>query len=422
MRILVISNYFPPYELGGYEQLCRDVCVRLRARGHAVLALTSRRGVGKREGGESADSNTLRRLHLQIEPGLTPLLQFLFARPRRERHNAAVLHEQVTRFRPDVIFCWNLENLGPGLALAAERFPGVGVAHWLAGRSPKEPDVYEEYWTTPGHRPWMTWVKRLARPWALHKLAAGDPRPQLRLEHVAVVSHFLRDQAVQRGFLPPAAQVIHNGVELDEFAAPVRHRAPGAPWRLLQAGRLDPQKGAYTTLQALALLLQNDRLDVRLTLAGDGPPAYRQLLNSLVEQHELENYVQFTGWLPRAAMPALLAEHDTLILATTENEPLARIMLEAMASGLVVVGTLTGGTGEALRHEETGLTFAPHDAAGLARQVARLIDDPALYNRLAGAGRAAVRAEYGLEYMVDQCEALLRRARQAARGSQPVGN
>jgi glycosyltransferase involved in cell wall biosynthesis len=78
-----------------------------------------------------------------------------------------------------------------------------------------------------------------------------------------------------------------------------------------------------------------------------------------------------------------------------------------MAAGLVVVGTTTGGTGEILRNGETGLTFAPEDADGLAEQVTRLLIDPDLRCRLAQAGRHTVLENFTLDKMVNEIEAYL---------------
>jgi glycogen(starch) synthase len=75
-----------------------------------------------------------------------------------------------------------------------------------------------------------------------------------------------------------------------------------------------------------------------------------------------------------------------------------------MAAGLVVVGTTTGGTKELLRDGETGLTFAPEDADGLAEQVTRLIIDPDLCCRLAQAGRQTVLENFTLGRMAQQIE------------------
>jgi glycosyltransferase involved in cell wall biosynthesis len=106
-------------------------------------------------------------------------------------------------------------------------------------------------------------------------------------------------------------------------------------------------------------------------------------------------------------MPAILQQFDVLIFPSIYEEPFARMTQEAMASGLVVVGTTTGGTKEILRHGETGLTFEPEDADGLAEQVSQLIVDPDLCSRLAQAGRKAVLENFTLDKMVTEIEAYL---------------
>jgi glycogen(starch) synthase len=106
-------------------------------------------------------------------------------------------------------------------------------------------------------------------------------------------------------------------------------------------------------------------------------------------------------------MPSILQQFDILIFPSIYEEPLARMTQEAMASGLVVVGTTTGGTGEILSEGETGLTFAPEDEEGLADQVTRLITDPDLYCRLSQAGRQTVLENFTLDKMVNEIEAYL---------------
>ena len=104
----------------------------------------------------------------------------------------------------------------------------------------------------------------------------------------------------------------------------------------------------------------------------------------------------------------LLRECDVCIFPSQWDEPLARAMQEAMACGLVVVGTTTGGSKELLVEGRTGLTFEPEDSDGLARQLCRVVGDPALRARLARAGRRAVVARFGLDRMIDQLEGALR--------------
>jgi glycosyltransferase involved in cell wall biosynthesis len=106
-------------------------------------------------------------------------------------------------------------------------------------------------------------------------------------------------------------------------------------------------------------------------------------------------------------MPAILQQFDVLVFPSIYEEPLARIVQEAMAAGLVVVGTTTGGTKEILKDGETGLTFAPEDADYLAEQIARLMNDHDLFCRLAQAGRQTVLENFTLVRMVKEIEAYL---------------
>jgi glycosyltransferase involved in cell wall biosynthesis len=78
-----------------------------------------------------------------------------------------------------------------------------------------------------------------------------------------------------------------------------------------------------------------------------------------------------------------------------------------MASGMTVVGTTTGGTGEILEEGRTGLTFPAGDAGQLARQLGRLIHSPELGARLGQAGREVVSRHFTLDRMVDEIEAYL---------------
>jgi glycosyltransferase involved in cell wall biosynthesis len=94
-----------------------------------------------------------------------------------------------------------------------------------------------------------------------------------------------------------------------------------------------------------------------------------------------------------------------LLFPSVWPEPLARVVQEAMAVGLVVIGTTTGGTPELLQDGLTGLTFAAEDADGLARQIGRLARDPALFETLAQAARQTVESRFTQERMVDEIEA-----------------
>jgi glycogen synthase len=409
MRILFLTNYYPPFEVGGYEQLCRDVAQRFAQRGHVIDVLTSNYGT---KGAVADDAGIHRVLKLQRDPrsALHPALQFAFTRRRVEAHDIRCLRSAAAQCRPEVIFIWNLQGLPRSLSLEAEHTLGAATVYWLAGYSPSEPDEYELYWSDAARGTVLRCLKAPLGRWARRVLAAeGKPvRPYMR--NVAVVSEFMQQKGMADGTLPDHAQVIYNGVEIERFYRPVPETSDGT-LRLLQAGRVTQDKGVHLAVEALGKLArQKSGVDIRLFIAGTGPSAYRDQLEVLARQCGIQREVEFLGWQSRETMPELMKRCDVLLLPTVHPEPFARVVLEAMAAGLVVVAALTGGTGELVEPEVTGLTFSPPDSDDLARQVARLATDPTLRYRLASNGQAVVRERFSLDHMVDQLEALMVRA------------
>jgi len=198
--------------------------------------------------------------------------------------------------------------------------------------------------------------------------------------------------------------VVHNGVNPAIFATPNGHHS--APvLRLLYAGRLSPAKGVHTAIAALAQLRQG-RADfpVQLSIVGSGSERYVTVLKHQANRLGVENAVQFWGQVPREDMPAILAKHDVLLLLSIWPEPLARMTQEAMASGLVVIGTPTGGTPEILVDGENGLMVEPEDPDALADKIRLLATDPTLRRNLAKAARQTVEEHFTFSRMVDEIE------------------
>jgi len=418
MRILFVSNYYPPFEVGGYEQLCRDVCERLAALGHETAVLTSDHGV---RSGESLDQRNVHRT-LRILPQYDrrpgPAWQFFVARRRTEAYNQHCLGIVVDEFGPEAIFIWNLEGLPHELALDAEALPHVGVAYWVAGRSPAGPDRFWSYWTrSPAKRISLACAKRILARVALAQMRSeGKPaRPLMR--HTGVVSDFMLQQGQAKGTLPETAQVIYNGVETDLFFRTPDYPPAESQVQLLLAGRVSRDKGTNVAVDSVGKLAQaRPGLDFRLLIAGRGTTTYIEELRELARSHRVQDRVDFLGWVPRERMPELMHRSHILLLPTTHQEPFARVILEAMAAGLAVVGTKTGGTSEILVDGDTGLTCRPGDSGDMARQIERLLDDPQLRLKLASRGQRTVLEKYSLQHMVDRLQSLLKSAVQEKPG------
>jgi glycosyltransferase involved in cell wall biosynthesis len=120
--------------------------------------------------------------------------------------------------------------------------------------------------------------------------------------------------------------------------------------------------------------------------------------------------------LPQPEFHRLLAAYDVMLFPSIWDEPLSNTMIEAMALGLLVTGTTTGGSGEILRDGQTGLTFPAENCLLLAEQILRSREQLELLESLADQGERFVRQQYTMEGMLDQIEKHLLGLLEAQRG------
>ena len=404
MRILFLSNFFPPARPGGYTQWCHEVAERLAERGHAIGVLTSRYELAKAPANEQ---NIYRLLHIEGDLAYYQPLHFFTQWRKQHRENLIFLEQTVKDFAPDLIFVWGMWALSKALpALAEQLLPGR-VVYYLSDYWPSAVDMHTTYWQSPSQR-WSTQVLKRVLSKVAMSVLAKEAQPELKLEQVICVSARVRDLLVEAGVPIQHARIIHGGTDVKRFQGVRKRDDRSGHLKLLYAGQLVRHKGVHTAIEAMANLVNKRKIiQISLTLVGSGHPDYEAFLRDLVEKEGLRDFVTFHESVSRDEMPAIFQQFDVLIFPSIYEEPLARITQEAMASGLVVVGTTTGGTKEILKDGETGFTFTPEDADGLAEQVARLIVDPDLCCHLAQAGRQTVLENFTLDKMVKEIEAYL---------------
>jgi len=403
MRILFISNLYPPHDLGGMEQLCQEAVEHLRARKQSCYVLTSRHDLNRSTQPEAGVERTL---HLQADIHYYRPLDFFRRRPRQERANQAALRRAIDQFQPDVIFIWGMWNLSQQIAYWAEQWMPGRVAYAVAGYWFMQPDPHESYWRQPARRGVTRVLMAPARRLALHTLRRERQAYPLRLEQVACVSAYVRDKLDQAGVLPHGARVIYNGIDPQPYLhAAARRPAGDGSLRLVYTGGLLAHKGVHTAIEALGLLKAQDALDsIRLDIVGSGHPDYEAQLRARVQALDLGDHVAFRGRVPRSAIPSVLAGHDVFLFTSVYEEPIARSVMEAMAAGLAVIGTPVGGQAEMLNHAVNALVYPPDDAEKLAACISMLRNDPALCSQLASAGQNMVLERFTLRRMVDEVE------------------
>jgi len=404
MRILVVSNLFPPHYIGGYELRCQVVVQGLRARGHTVQVLTSNHGVTGMPN-QPAENGVFRTLRIHGFFG-HPWLGIRKLR-ELELHNNRVLRDTVEEFRPDAVHVWNLGGISKSLCLTLDQLTVPAVFdisdHWIA-RS-LAADVWLDWWnrdrpSLPARLLRSFWTLTGARArWS--RVAPTNPIGEIRFPRLYFCSRALRDLTAAKGYAVKHGEVIYCPVDIERFRGePVPESRPLR--KLLYVGRLAEDKGVMTAVKAMAAV--QGKFSGELHIYGHGDANYTGMLKSFVNRHRLPVFFHNAS---ATEMPAVYRAHDALLFTSEWQEPFALTPLEAMASGLPVIGTLTGGSQELFRHGENALTYTAGNAEELALRILELDADPSSRARLAAEGHTEVRARFAEPVIVHQIERFL---------------
>jgi glycosyltransferase involved in cell wall biosynthesis len=218
--------------------------------------------------------------------------------------------------------------------------------------------------------------------------------------HIAVnimPTHWLSSQLAL-----PRSETIHHGLQGTPPLARV-FIAKHTPV-LVFVGRLVTTKGVNTIIEACQILRRENR-DFELRLIGEGPE--RSSLETLVRERGLSSLVHFLGSVAQSEMPKILGRADLVIIPSLGGEVFGMVVAENMMRGIPIIASDLGAFLEVLG--DSGLTFRTGDATDLARQIARLMDDSSLQNRLQAASHTRVFELFTLDRMINGHAEIYRR-------------
>lgn len=415
MKILVLTNLYPPHYVGGYELRCATITERLRAKGHEVRVLTSNHGLtpadleksSKEEDSESKERGISRALRVHGFFGHPWLgiskLRFL------ELYNNEVLQETLQRFKPEIVHVWNMGGISKSLLLTLQK-SGIPVVydvsdHWIA-RSLKW-DVWLRWWN---NRQDVSFVNKLGRQIAqlvgvrkwMQDQAPTNPVEHIKFQRIYFCSKRLKQITLEAGYPVSHGEVIYCPVNTDVFNG--EPKTSDQPMhKLLYVGRLSEDKGVMTALRAMYEL--KDKFSGTLSVYGTGEPHYVEKLKHFVNEERLP--VVFASVSNPKEMPEVYRNHDALLFTSEWEEPFALTPLEGMACGLPVIGTLTGGSAELFVDGENGLTYKAGEAEELAQQVLKLSSHAELRGKIAATGHKLAIERYNEPNIASQIEAYL---------------
>jgi colanic acid/amylovoran biosynthesis glycosyltransferase len=226
-------------------------------------------------------------------------------------------------------------------------------------------------------------------------------------------SESLATALIKLGCPPDKLNIQRTGIPLETFTYNDRQRPADGAWRLLQASRLIEKKGLELSLRAFAVFLKQYPR-ATLTIAGDGPR--RSSLERLATELQLEDKIQFTGFVSQSALLTLYQEshfflHPSEQTPNGDQEGVPNSLLEAMATGLPCLTTRHGGIPEAVTHLESGILVPESDLAGLEHWLDRLATDDALRDSLGKQAAQTIKAKFDLTSQIEKLEEIYFRLR-----------
>ncbi|MEW6523733.1 MAG: N-acetyl-alpha-D-glucosaminyl L-malate synthase BshA [Bacillota bacterium] len=223
---------------------------------------------------------------------------------------------------------------------------------------------------------------------------------------VTAVSRSLAEDTRLNFKLQRPIRTIYNFVDSEEFKPrrdeSLRRRFVGPCEKvILHMSNFRPVKRVTDVIDIFDLI--NQELPSRLLLIGDGPESVAA--RRRVSERGLEGRVFFLGQQDRVA--ELLATGD-LFLLPSERESFGLAALEAMACGVPVVASLTGGIPEVVLEGECGYLRPVGDVEGMAGMALRILRDEAVFGRMAAQSRRRAEQEFGVDDRVAEYESFYR--------------
>ncbi len=237
-------------------------------------------------------------------------------------------------------------------------------------------------------------------PWAARRAFCSQARRGAA--RIAVVSEFARQVLLRQNLPADLVTTIHNGIPLERY-----HPQPRGTLRHMLAvtddeplvgivGRFTPWKGQDLFLRIAEAWCKTSATG-RFVLIGHAfneDQGFEQSLREFIRHHGLRERVHMIPFQREIA--AVLSDLDLLIHASIKPEPFGRVLIEAMAVGVPVVAARAGGVPEIITHDENGLLAEPGSVPSYVDQVARVLRDAGLRDRLRTAGQHSVETRFSV--------------------------
>ena len=383
MRLLLITNIYPPQELGGYGRCMADFCWGLQLRGHQLQVICNDASyLGNSSAIGPSGEPVARELLLKGDYcNGVHLMQNAIEQNAVDKHNQIIIQRWLKKENWDGILLGNIDLLG------------VNFLHWLLKQKSQV----------------LHHIGFVSSPYSV------EQQPNADNYHLLAASNSVKTRLIKDGIRANDASIVYPGARTDLFGPQaIGRRLPklpcrttGQPLHLCFAGLLMESKAPHTLLEAIAHLHQQG-YPICASLAGAPfQKSYIEKMHSFCVDNKINNHVTFYKQLTRDQLARFFRLHHAAVFPSIHPEAFGIVAVEAMASGLALLSSGTGGASEVFEDNKSGLKFEPGNAHSLVTQTKRLFDESELLKSLQDDAIERARKLFDVQRSAQQIEKII---------------
>ncbi|MBI9031958.1 glycosyltransferase family 4 protein [bacterium] len=370
MKILIISNYYPPHFKGGYELSCYEVTTYLYEQGEDVLVLCG--DYLKNEPDNRSNYRVVRKLKY-----IDYLSDDYWNKSKVEKDNYEMTTRILDEFEPDFVYFWNQQYLS--------------LAPYWAVKRRKIAHVFDigDVWPLKYYREgFKAKVKSFIK-----RLLPNFRDAKMEVNPVIILSEWMRPLFVEK-FGSKEIYNIPRGVKLKED---LQINSKADDIKLMFAGRIEPLKGLELIINVLSGL---QAYKWTLDVYGDGDEDYLERIKLLITEKSLGQRVILKGKL--YPLDEAYQTHDVFLFPTLAKEGFGRVAIEAMSYGLPVLTVNKYGPNDIVEDGYNGYKASPSDLSAWANNLKQILSDKDLLIKMSNNALETVKNKYDIELINKQ--------------------
>jgi glycosyltransferase involved in cell wall biosynthesis len=401
MKILILSDTFPPEVTGGAARVALTQARALICLGHQVQVLGTRRDKAA-EADIEVDGVQVHRLNVDYPARWQAYLSL---------YNPAVarmVKGYLQSVKPDVIHAHNIHAYLTYHSLSQAHRMGIPVCLTVHDTMMVTYQKYDEFIDPTKPEIPERFDYRVSATSQIQKqrlryfpLRNAIIRRMVRNNVDALISPSQELFEVLRANGIGAQRMIHiaNGIDAAAFESLGEEQAEFRAAHdlvgkrvILLAGRINKAKGGLQMLRALPRIIE--AVPDAMLLILSQPGGYGDEMNSIAESLGIRHTLRFAGWLAGRELAVAFGAADVLVTPSVYFDNFPTVNIEAMAAGTPVVATYYGGSREAVIDGETGFVVNPYDLDALAGRMIDLLSNDELRAEMGARARMRARTEY----------------------------